>query len=93
VKQLEFILAEEDEEERGYITAKDFMNDFATEDFLKLNIRVRPVSGVARQEEEGRLFPEFPVAVQGREDEEEKFNKMANIEMEEKRREVKSRVS
>lgn len=29
-KQLEQIIAEEDEEDRGYITAKDFMNDFAT---------------------------------------------------------------
>ncbi len=26
----------------GYITAKDFMNDFATEEFLTKNIRVRP---------------------------------------------------
>ena len=26
----------------GYITAKDFMNDFATEEFLSKNIRVRP---------------------------------------------------
>ena len=32
-KQLEMILAEEDDEGRGYITAKDFMNDFATEEF------------------------------------------------------------
>ena len=39
---------EEDEEERGYITAKDFMNDFATEEFLNKNIRVRPISGVTR---------------------------------------------
>eukprot|EP00351_Strombidinopsis_sp_SopsisLIS2011_P001629 CAMPEP_0116888628 /NCGR_PEP_ID=MMETSP0463-20121206/23745_1 /TAXON_ID=181622 /ORGANISM="Strombidinopsis sp, Strain SopsisLIS2011" /LENGTH=79 /DNA_ID=CAMNT_0004553773 /DNA_START=1253 /DNA_END=1492 /DNA_ORIENTATION=- len=39
---------EEDEEERGFITAKDFMNDFATDDFLSKNIRVRPISGVTR---------------------------------------------
>jgi hypothetical protein len=39
---------EEEEEDRGYITAKDFMNDFATEEFLNKNIRVRPVSGVTR---------------------------------------------
>lgn len=35
-----------EEETTGYITAKDFMNDFATEEFLMKNIRVRPVSGV-----------------------------------------------
>ena len=39
---------EEDEEDRGYITQKDFMNDFMTEDFLNKNIRVRPLSGVSR---------------------------------------------
>ena len=42
------IIGEEDEEERGYITAKDFMNDFATDEFLNKNIRVRPISGVTR---------------------------------------------
>jgi len=46
--QLEQIIAEEDEEDRGFITAKDFMNDFATEEFLNKNIRVRPLSGVSR---------------------------------------------
>lgn len=29
-KQLETLRVEEDEEDRGFITAKDFMNDFAT---------------------------------------------------------------
>lgn len=33
---------EEDDEERGFITSKDFMTDFATEDFVTKNIRVRP---------------------------------------------------
>ncbi len=46
--QLEQIVAEEDDEDRGFITAKDFMNDFATEDFITKNIRVRPISGVTR---------------------------------------------
>lgn len=51
-QQLEHIIQEEDEEERGYITAKDFMNDFATEEFLNKNIRVRPISGVNRNDNE-----------------------------------------
>jgi hypothetical protein len=40
--QLEKIIMEEDDEDRGVITAKDFMNDFATEDFIAKNMRVRP---------------------------------------------------
>lgn len=50
-KQLGQIIAEEDEDERGYITAKDFMNDFCTQEFLDKNIRVRPISGVSRNED------------------------------------------
>jgi hypothetical protein len=46
------MISEEDDEDRGYITAKDFMNDFATEDFLNKNIRVRPISGVTRNDQE-----------------------------------------
>ena len=47
-RQLVTIIMEEDDEDRGFITAKDFMNDFATEDFISKNIRVRPNSGVTR---------------------------------------------
>jgi hypothetical protein len=42
------IIEDEEEEEKGYITVKDFMNDFATEEFLTKNIRVRPVSGITK---------------------------------------------
>jgi hypothetical protein len=41
---------DEDDEASGYITAKDFMNDFATEEFLTKNIRVRPVSGITSKD-------------------------------------------
>lgn len=54
VKQLEQIQAEEEGEDQAYITAKDFMNDFATEEFLSKNIRVRPLSGVTRGDDDGR---------------------------------------
>jgi hypothetical protein len=37
-------MIEEDDEDR-VISSKDFMNDFASDDFLTKNIRVRPVSG------------------------------------------------
>ena len=104
VKQLEHIIADDDEEERGFITVKDFMNDFATEEFLTKNIRVRPVSGVTRggDLEETKTNADFaavhnPVksmllGADGGEDE-EKFNKMINIDMEEQRKNIKSRVS
>lgn len=52
-RQLEKLKIEEDEDDRGYITAKDFMNDFATEEFLSKNIRVRPLSGITRADDDG----------------------------------------
>jgi len=101
VKQLELIIMEEDEEDRGYITAKDFMNDFATEEFLTKNIRVRPVSGVTRggadEETKTNDYSHYPVKSMlmngDNGEDEEKFNKMINIDMEEQRKNIKSRVS
>ena len=40
IKRLDQIVLEDGEEERGFVTSKDFMNDFATEEFLNKNIRV-----------------------------------------------------
>lgn len=97
-KQLETIIMEEDEEERGYITAKDFMNDFATEDFLTKNIRVRPNSGVTRGDQEetktNQDYIHYPAkSMMGdAPDEEEKFNKMINLDMEEQRKNIKYKV-
>lgn len=34
------------------------MNDFATDDFLTKNIRVRPMSGVTKGEEENKTINE-----------------------------------
>lgn len=34
--------------EDGTGRERDFMNDFATEEFLQKNVRVRPVSGVTK---------------------------------------------
>ncbi len=45
LKRLNQILSEDAEEERGYVTSKDFMNDFATEEFLNKNIRVESTAG------------------------------------------------
>lgn len=69
------------------------MNDFATEEFLTKNIRVRPVSGVTKggdlEETKTNMdYMHYPVKSmlmsggdQG--EDEEKFNKMINIDMEE----------
>ena len=45
IKRLDQILLEDADEERGYVTSKDFMNDFATEEFLNKNIRVESTQG------------------------------------------------
>lgn len=77
------------------------MNDFATEEFLTKNIRVRPVSGVTKggDLEETKTNNDynhhpaksmFMSADIG--EDEEKFNKLINIDMEEQRRNIKSRV-
>lgn len=71
------------------------MNDFATEEFLTKNIRVRPASGITgkdfddRQSERvsrnnlvGSVLGEYT-------DDEEKFNKMVNLEMEDQRKKLK----
>ena len=91
--QLEQIIAEEDEEDRGFITAKDFMNDFATEEFLNKNIRVRPLSGVSRgQQDDGKTHDNQQSKVGGAfevGDEDEKFNQMKIIEMLEEREKIK----
>ena len=95
-KQLEQIIAEEDDDDKGYITAKDFMNDFATDEFLNKNIRVRPLSGVSRGgNDEGKTNDHYnksmndPHGNQG--DEDEKFDQMKIIEMEDQRREAKEK--
>lgn len=90
-EQLAVIIAEEDEEDRGYITQKDFMNDFMTEDFLNKNIRVRPLSGVSRADEgktdiHNKSSNNDPF---GNADDDEKFNSMKQIEMDEQRKEAK----
>ena len=79
------------------------MNDFATEEFLTKNIRVRPVSGITRADDETRTqgggdYIHYPVKSMmmtggdGGEADEEKFNKMINIDMEEQRKNIKTKV-
>lgn len=52
IKRLDQILLEDADEERGGITQKDFLNEFATEDFQQKNIRVEPTTGNMRSGED-----------------------------------------
>ena len=45
-------MLEDADEERGFVTSKDFMNDFATEEFLNKNIRVESTQGHNRMGED-----------------------------------------
>ena len=76
-RQLEHLkIEEEGDEDRGYITAKDFMNDFATEEFLSKNVRVRPLSGVTRADDEGKTNDGFNKSLNDRDavDGDEKYH-------------------
>merc|ERR1711924_378273 len=72
-------------------TAKDFMNDFATQDFLDKNIRVRPVSGVTRGDNEGKTNDPFNKSMGGDDVEDyEKFEQMRVLEMQDQRIQAKA---
>ena len=55
IKRLDQIVLEDGEEERGFVTSKDFMNDFATEEFLNKNIRVESTKpGYQRMDDDAK---------------------------------------
>lgn len=67
------------------------MNDFVTEEFLTKNIRVRPISGITGKDADDnkseRMSRNNFIAEPA--DDEEKFNKMINLEMEDQRKKQK----
>ena len=66
------------------------MNDFATQDFLDKNIRVRPVSGVTRGDDEGKTNDPFNKSMGGDDVEDyEKFEQMRVLEMQDQRVQAK----
>ena len=65
------------------MSGKDFMNDFATEEFLTKNIRVRPQSSATGKDlDENKSDHVSRANLFETGDDEEKFNKMVNLEME-----------
>ena len=77
-----------------------FLNDFGNQDFLDKNVRVRPVSGQTRggadldetktnNNMEAGTNQGKSLMMAGEADDEEKFNKMINLDMEEQRKNIK----
>ncbi|TNV72353.1 hypothetical protein FGO68_gene15193 [Halteria grandinella] len=89
-------------EDMNMTIAKDFLKDVENEEFFAKNFRVRPVSGVTGSGNEERQSEhisrkDLPVASGGAgaaggeaADDEDKFNKMMNLEMEEQRKKIKT---
>lgn len=69
------------------------MNDFATEEFLSKNIRVRPLSGVTRGDDDGRTNDyNRSMNEQGQNpDGDAEFNEMRVYEMEQVRKDTKEK--
>lgn len=65
------------------------MNDFATEEFLNKNIRVRPLSGLSRGGGEEAKQDKNPSDPYNQGEDAEKFNQMKILEMEEERQQIK----
>jgi hypothetical protein len=79
--------------------AKDFLKDVENEEFFAKNFRVRPVSGVTGSGNEERQSEhvsrkDLPIGggigAGDAADDEDKFNKMMNLEMEEQRKKIKT---
>lgn len=78
---------EQDPNEYGEV-----FNDFATEDFINKNIRVRPVSGITYDDTKDGRQSNVSRGLEGTgEDQEESFNKVALHELNNTRAEIKNR--
>ena len=69
--------------------------DFTTDEFINKNIRVRPTSGITaldKDEQKSDILGRGANLDVGQMDEEEKFNQMANIEMDAQRKTVKVKL-
>ncbi len=76
---------ENGEDDQDY---QEVFNDFATDEFVNKNIRVRPISGFVDDTKDGRQSS-VSRGLDGDEDKEDNFNKMAEIEMNTQRKEIK----
>jgi hypothetical protein len=78
----------------SFAIAKDFLKDLENEEFFSKNFRVRPVSGatgMGNDERQSELVSRNNLAiVADPTDDEDKFNKMMSLEMEEQRKKIKT---
>lgn len=89
-RELEAISKQREVEGEDQIEYAEVFNDFATEDFVNKNIRVRPVSGMNDETRDGRQSNVSRGVGEGAtEDQEDNFNKMANLELEGQRKDIK----
>jgi hypothetical protein len=87
----------DDDGEKPLINLTAFLNDFGNQDFLDKNVRVRPVSGQTRggdldeTKTNNNMDGGKSLMMGGVDptDDEEKFNKMINLDMEEQRKNIK----
>jgi len=80
------------EEDEKAVEYGDVFTDFATEDFIAKNIRVRPVSGVTHGDEtkDGRASNiSKNQNTEGNEEGEDNYNKFAHLELEDQRKAIK----
>lgn len=83
----------QDDDEKA-IEYGDVFTDFATEDFIAKNIRVRPVSGVTHADEtkDGRQSNVSRAQnTEGNEEGEDNYNKYAHLELEDQRKAIKTK--
>ena len=83
-KQLEQIILEEDDEDRGYIMAKDFTHEFYKEPYPTKNIRVKPTAEGGEDEPDRQRYGDG-------QDLKKDDDNVYNIEMAQVRSQVKKR--
>ena len=96
IKQLEQILMEEEEEERALINARDFMNEYATQEFLDKNIRVKPTQDLLRdaddaKTQDGGVGASRQDVFGNNIDDDDQYNKGVQFELKNEREQVKKR--
>ena len=72
----------------------DAFIDFATEDFINKNIRVRPISGVTNKDEKGERQSNISKGAQSdRSDTHDNYNRLAEFELDNQRKLVKKKAA
>lgn len=93
VEQLNLLNSQQEEGKQDGVEYGDVFNDFATEDFISKNIRVRPVSGNTAKDEtkDGRQsnISKGMGGSEGEQEGEDNYHKFAVLELEDQRKAIK----